>query len=142
MGTGVTKNGYPTTFIPSIGNTRSVCFRNRVQRYFGQSAAVLGYFCTRFSVYYPEMVIKRPGTRFRLFPNIWRFFRESRSYVSEATEAKSCALKVASLTLTESKRLLERMVTALVSSLLFYHLVLSPRGRPGVIVGEGACGGW
>ena len=39
-----TNNGYSGTLVPRIGYTRSVCFRNRVRRSFGQSGAVLGVF--------------------------------------------------------------------------------------------------
>ena len=39
-----TNNGYSGTLAPRIGYTRSVCFRNRVRRSFGQSGAVLGVF--------------------------------------------------------------------------------------------------
>ena len=39
-----TNNGYSGTLVPRIGYTRSVRFRNRVRRSFGQSGAVLGVF--------------------------------------------------------------------------------------------------
>ena len=39
-----TNNGYSGTLVLRIGYTRSVCFRNRVRRSFGQSGAVLGVF--------------------------------------------------------------------------------------------------
>ena len=46
-----TNNGYSGTLVPRIGYTRSVCFRNRVRRSFGQSGAVLGVFlCLIFAV--------------------------------------------------------------------------------------------
>ena len=39
-----TNNGYSGTLVPRIGYIRSVRFRNRVRRSFGQSGAVLGVF--------------------------------------------------------------------------------------------------
>ena len=64
-----TNNGYSGTLVPRIGYTRSICFRNRVRRSFGQSGAVLGVFLYLIFAVPGNGYLTTGYTRSWLFPN-------------------------------------------------------------------------
>ena len=69
-----TNNGYSRTLVPRIGYTRSVRFRNRVRRSFGQPGAVLGVFLYLILAVPGNGYLTTGYTHSWLFPFLFRCF--------------------------------------------------------------------